>query len=1184
MANANLRPRFQPIGDVGPSAAVAGYIEAARAAERVGQRHLARSHYEEALRSLTRGDELPTATTILRWIAGSHFADANHGAAEDCVTAAIATAEAWDDSLAVGYAVNMLGMFRWQQGELDEAVRLYNDARERAVRAGDAKLAAITAQNLGVIANIRGDFARALEFYQASLADYRSMGLVRDVCIALNNLGMVYTDTERWDEAELSYREAIELVRDLRDIGLRVQIEVNVVEMWVARRDFERARVAADAAMELASQMGDAQIPGDAYRLLGVIERESGDLARAESMLERAAEVAAARQDMLLMAETSREQADVHRRQGRNRETLQALNRAHQLFTQLRARRDLADVDRQTTHLEGEFIDVVRRWGESIEAKDRYTQGHCERVADLACALAARSGFEERTLFWFRIGALLHDVGKLIIPAEVLNKPAKLTDEEWALMRRHPEAGVELLAGIDFPWDVRPLIESHHERWDGRGYPHGLAGNAIPLTARILCLADVFDALTSQRSYKQSMSVADAVEIMRRDVGRAFDPSLFEQFEQVIAERAGGQSTVAGGADTVPDSPGRRPSQDDLTQLPLRRDCTAASARLLATRRRDGTVATLIYLRATTLGDVRQRLGQARADDVLATVASVLRRASRRGDVLARFGADDFVLLLSEASSEEALGVAGRVRAQLTDGFALSADVAPVAIGIATAPEHGDSLDALVAAARRAVESQPQHATSALAMADAAADPPRPVLERFVGRVAELRRLEQMLDASLRGEARVVSVVGPSGIGKSALVSRLLLDARRRGATHVVAHCRPSQFPAPYAPWIQLIDGLRAARVIPEKRWHSLPRLVPSLAGSQRALRLADESSTMPDVTLTDEICELLVTVASSRPLVLAIEDLECGDHASWDVCERLATYLGDSRALLCLTGDEAFASTSRARFATLRRHYEVRLGNLSPDDVRQWIGDLFADPATANACTTHLARNGAFTPLLAAHTLHSLVDRHVLAHVNGTWRAVDAKALASAASEPNAGGVLARRLDLLAPKTRAILGELAVLGDGFEVDVALAAGVGDEAELLDAIDEALAAALLCEDGGEPGAAFAFTHREVARAARETVDPMRLRRVHERIARGLERVRPVALFEIAEHFDRSGMSDRAFEYALLSAARAISVQAYRDAAIAYQRARGHVTTAAQRRRLDELVAELPILPGRAGVA
>ena len=107
MSNTKHRRRFQPLGDLGPSAAVAGYIEAARAAERVGQRHLARSHYEEALRSLTSGDELPTATAILRWIAGSHFADANHAAAEDCVIAAIATAEAWGDGLAVGYAVNM---------------------------------------------------------------------------------------------------------------------------------------------------------------------------------------------------------------------------------------------------------------------------------------------------------------------------------------------------------------------------------------------------------------------------------------------------------------------------------------------------------------------------------------------------------------------------------------------------------------------------------------------------------------------------------------------------------------------------------------------------------------------------------------------------------------------------------------------------------------------------------------------------------------------------------------------------------------------------------------------------------------------------------------------------------------------------------------------------------------------
>jgi hypothetical protein len=106
-------------GDRGPSPAVAALIENARGAERLGQRVLARALYEEALRALASGDELPTATAILRWIAGTHFADANHAAAEDCVAAAIATAEAWGDDVAIGYSVNMLGMFRWQQGDLD---------------------------------------------------------------------------------------------------------------------------------------------------------------------------------------------------------------------------------------------------------------------------------------------------------------------------------------------------------------------------------------------------------------------------------------------------------------------------------------------------------------------------------------------------------------------------------------------------------------------------------------------------------------------------------------------------------------------------------------------------------------------------------------------------------------------------------------------------------------------------------------------------------------------------------------------------------------------------------------------------------------------------------------------------------------------------------------------------------
>ncbi|HZG41400.1 MAG TPA: HD-GYP domain-containing protein, partial [Longimicrobium sp.] len=216
---------------------------------------------------------------------------------------------------------------------------------------------------------------------------------------------------------------------------------------------------------------------------------------------------------------------------------LEALNRSHALFTSLQARPDLADIDSRVSELEEEFLSLVRFWGESIEAKDRYTLGHCARVADYACRIAERAGMTDRELTWFRMGAFLHDVGKIEVPEEILNKPGRLTDEERATMERHTVIGDEMLAPVEFPWDIRPMVRSHHERWDGRGYPDGLAAQAIPRSARILRLADVFDALTTARSYRAPLTPEQALDIMRDDQG-SFDPELFEIFLDLYDEFA----------------------------------------------------------------------------------------------------------------------------------------------------------------------------------------------------------------------------------------------------------------------------------------------------------------------------------------------------------------------------------------------------------------------------------------------------------------------------------------------------------------------------------------------------------------------------------------------------------------------------------------------------------------------
>src|SRR3954468_1047150 len=500
-------------------------IEEARAPDKLGRRTEAREQYERALRSLAAPSPA-LASMLLRWIARTYEVDADYRAAEDVAIAAVAAAELGDERNALGHALNVLAAVRWRQGDLDHAEQLFHEALERGTSTTDPRLQVDVMTNLGTLASIRGDFREALRYYQDALAHGRLYSLLDNILVALNNLGMANMALGRHDAADDAFSEALTIANALGGLSTRIQLEVNSAALQIEKRDFAEAKRRCDRAMALAEHLDDARANGEAEKVYGIIARETGDLAAAEEHLLNARTMAAAANDLALEGDSNRELAELYGRLGRNRETLQALNRAHSCFTQLRARHELADVGRRMSRLEGDFLDVVRKWGESIESKDVHTQGHCERVASFSGALAAKAGLDETSLFWFRIGALLHDVGKLIVPAEVLNKPDKLNEEEWELIKQHPAAGERLLADVQFPWDVAPMVRSHHERWDGQGYPDGLSGEDIPLSARILCIADVYDALTTERSYKRAFSQKEALEIMRREVGKQFDPGL----------------------------------------------------------------------------------------------------------------------------------------------------------------------------------------------------------------------------------------------------------------------------------------------------------------------------------------------------------------------------------------------------------------------------------------------------------------------------------------------------------------------------------------------------------------------------------------------------------------------------------------------------------------------------------
>lgn len=174
----------------------------------------------------------------------------------------------------------------------------------------------------------------------------------------------------------------------------------------------------------------------------------------------------------------------------------------------------------------------------ALEAKDTYTYGHSSQVSAMAYATARQIGLSEQELFTVRIAALLHDIGKIGIPDQVLNKPGRLDEEERRLIEQHPEIGAKILAGIPALARVTEMVKYHHARWDGKGYPEALAGEEIPLGARIIAVADTYQAMTSDRPYRKGLGQDIALTELKRCAGSQLDPALVEAFAKAWLERA----------------------------------------------------------------------------------------------------------------------------------------------------------------------------------------------------------------------------------------------------------------------------------------------------------------------------------------------------------------------------------------------------------------------------------------------------------------------------------------------------------------------------------------------------------------------------------------------------------------------------------------------------------------------
>jgi putative nucleotidyltransferase with HDIG domain len=188
--------------------------------------------------------------------------------------------------------------------------------------------------------------------------------------------------------------------------------------------------------------------------------------------------------------------------------------------------------------LQDAYLATVRSLAAAVDAKDPYTRGHSDRVADYARAIAERLGLAGEQCTALEMAAYLHDIGKIGISEEILRKPGALGDEEMAVMRHHPLIGASILRPVAFPWPIAPVVRHHHERYDGTGYPAGLAGEEIPMLARILTVADAYEAMTSDRPYRAGRTASEAVGELKRCASLQFDPRAVEALIDEIAARS----------------------------------------------------------------------------------------------------------------------------------------------------------------------------------------------------------------------------------------------------------------------------------------------------------------------------------------------------------------------------------------------------------------------------------------------------------------------------------------------------------------------------------------------------------------------------------------------------------------------------------------------------------------------
>lgn len=437
-------------------------------------------------------------------------------------------------------ALRNLGVIYLELGEFEEAELNYQEAIEIAQKIGDRILYADLVNNLGAIMNMKGCWKKALELYNESLYIYESDNQIRKSAYTKNNLAITLAEQGINDEAFDHFQQAYKIATSIKDASLTLIVDINLADLFLKKGVLVNAKVHCRKAERYLEQAGliNSNLV-EVKKIAGKIALREKDQNTALRYFNESLKLSRQAGTRFLEAEALLERGTLLKVMRRNFDALNDLEASFQIFTSLKAQGKREQTERVINSIERLYLDIFNSMAREVDQKDKYTKGHSDRVASLALLLGRELGLRTNELKTIVAAALLHDIGKIEIDDNILKKTDKLTDEEYLRIKKHPELGVELLRGKDLPWDIKPLILHHHEKLNGTGYPLGLKGEDIPLGARLICISDVFDALTSDRVYRSAYDTREALDIMRKESGTTFDPFLLKCFIEMIRSGKG---------------------------------------------------------------------------------------------------------------------------------------------------------------------------------------------------------------------------------------------------------------------------------------------------------------------------------------------------------------------------------------------------------------------------------------------------------------------------------------------------------------------------------------------------------------------------------------------------------------------------------------------------------------------